>query len=134
MRADSTFTVDSTTPVALPEGLAEAAMATGVLIFGKTYSGGISGRSSTIFTSAYDPATRAGTYVALETFEGTVEGRAGAFSFLHSASTSGADRSDEVFRIVPSSGTGELAGITGRGGLTIDADGTHRTWLDYDLE
>lgn len=133
MRADSTFTVDSTTPVALPEGLTAAGMATGVLIFGKTYSGGISGRSSTIFTSAYDPAAGRGTYVALETFDGTVDGRAGAFSFLHSASTTGADRNSEYFRIVPSSGTGELAGIVGDGGLVIDEDGTHRVWLDYDL-
>jgi Protein of unknown function (DUF3224) len=34
---------------------------------------------------------------------------------------------------VPSSGTAELSGITGHGGLAIDADGTHRIWFDYDL-
>jgi hypothetical protein len=28
--------------------------------------------------------------------------------------------------ILPGSGTGELAGISGGGGLDIDADGTHR--------
>ncbi len=35
--------------------------------------------------------------------------------------------------MVPASGTGALAGITGTGGLRIDDDGTHRVWLDYDL-
>jgi hypothetical protein len=133
MRADGTFTVDSTTPVTLPDGLVAAGLATGVLVFGKTYSGAIAGRSSTIFTSAYDPTAGAGTYVALETFAGEVDGRAGAFSFLHAASTTGADRTDEVFRIVPSSGSGELAGMVGTGGLRIDEDGTHRVWLDYQL-
>ncbi len=39
----------------------------------------------------------------------------------------------EYFAIVPSSGTGQLAGISGTGGLVIDADGTHRIWLDYEL-
>ncbi|WP_324615422.1 DUF3224 domain-containing protein [Streptomyces sp. NRRL S-920] len=36
--------------------------------------------------------------------------------------------------IVPGSGTGELAGITGTGGIAIDPDGTHRIWFDYDLD
>ena len=35
--------------------------------------------------------------------------------------------------IVPSSGTGELAGIAGTGVLVVDADGTHRMRFDYTL-
>ncbi|MEU7606950.1 DUF3224 domain-containing protein [Streptomyces sp. NPDC041003] len=31
------------------------------------------------------------------------------------------------------SGTGELAGIAGAGGMAVDADGTHRIWFDYQL-
>ena len=69
----------------------------------------------------------------MESFEGTLNGRAGAFNFIHSASTSGQDRTAGYFAIVPSSGTGELAGISGTGGMAIDADGTHRIWLDYEL-
>jgi hypothetical protein len=34
---------------------------------------------------------------------------------------------------ITSSGIGELAGITGAGGLAVEADGTHRIWLDYTL-
>ncbi|MGG2465044.1 DUF3224 domain-containing protein [Streptomyces sp. RGM 3693] len=34
---------------------------------------------------------------------------------------------------VPGSGTGELVGITGVGGIAVDPDGTHRIWFDYDL-
>lgn len=36
--------------------------------------------------------------------------------------------------IVPGSGTGELAGITGTGGIEIDADGTHRVWFEYEVD
>ena len=88
------------------------------------------GRSATLFTSAFDQATGVGTYVAMESFEGSLNGRAGAFNFVHSATTSGADRAGEYFAIVPSSGTGELAGITGTGSMTVDADGTHRIAFD----
>ena len=74
-----------------------------------------------------------GTYVAMESFEGTVDGREGAFNFVHSASTTGADRVAEYFAIVPSSGTGQLVGISGTGGLSVAPDGTHGIWLDYEV-
>ena len=99
----------------------------------KTYAGAIEGRSHTIFTSAFDQAKGIGTYVALESFAGTVDGRAGAFNFIHAASTSGEDRSGEVFLIVPDSGTDDLATITGTGTIAVDADRTHRIALDYQL-
>jgi hypothetical protein len=73
------------------------------------------------------------TYLAMESFEGSVGGLTGAFNFVHSASTSGPDRTAEYFAIVPSSGTGQLAGITGDGGLAVDPDGTHRIWLEYQI-
>jgi hypothetical protein len=70
----------------------------------------------------------------MESFEGTVDGRAGAFNFAHSATTTGGpQRLAELFVIVPASGAGELAGITGTGALEVDADGVHRLHLDYDL-
>jgi hypothetical protein len=99
----------------------------------KEIAGDVVGRSATLFTAAFDPATGVGTYVAMESFEGLLQGRQGTFNFVHSATTSGQDRSNEFFLIVPSSGTAELVGVTGTGGLSIDADGTHRMWFDYEL-
>jgi hypothetical protein len=99
----------------------------------KHYEGDISGRSATLFTSAFDQAAGAGTYLAMESFEGTLAGRSGTFNFVHSASTTGSDRTDEFFTIVANSGTAELAGITGTGGVTVDGDGTHRVWFDYEV-
>ncbi|GAA4021158.1 DUF3224 domain-containing protein [Allokutzneria multivorans] len=132
MRANATFSVTAFVPTEL-----SPAVATGVPVsvatMEKAFDGEISGRAATLFTSAFDHETGVGTYVAMESFEGTVHGRSGAFNFAHSATTTGTDRSGEHFVIVPGSGTGELAGITGTGGLTVEQDGTHRVWLDYEL-
>ena len=105
----------------------------GVATMEKRYEGGVEGRSATLFTAAFDEANGVGTYVAMESFEGAVDGRSGAFNFAHSATTGGADRGEEFFTIVPTSGTGDLAGISGSGGMAIDADGTHRIWFEYEL-
>jgi len=70
----------------------------------------------------------------MESFKGTVNGVEGSFNFIHCASTTGVDRSDEFFCIVGGSGTDGLKGISGTGGITIDTDGTHHIWLSYHLE
>jgi hypothetical protein len=130
MRAEATFTVSDFAPAPVPAPEITTALPVGVVTMTKTYTGAIDGRSQTIFTSAFDGTK--GTYVALESFAGTVDGRDGAFNFVHVATTSGEDRSGEVFLIVPDSGTGALAGITGTGGIAVE-DGVHRMHLDYHL-
>jgi hypothetical protein len=134
MRAEGTFSVVRFTPADVkPDPAVETGLPVGVATMEKRYEGAITGRSATIFTSAFDPATGRGTYVALESFEGSVAGHEGTFNYVHSATTSGTDSSDRFFLLVPNSGTGTLAGITGTGGLAVDADGTHRFCLDYEL-
>jgi hypothetical protein len=134
MRAEGTFSVAASAPTdVVPVPAVTTAMQVGVMTMEKRYEGDVAGRSATLFTSAYDPAAGAGTYVALEAFEGSIGGRRGTFNFVHSATTTGSDRRHELFLIVPASGTGDLAGITGAGGLRVDDDGTHRVWFDYDL-
>ncbi len=134
MRVDGTFSVKAFIPASLtPEPAIATALPVGVATMEKHYEGDIAGRSATVFTAAFDPATGVGTYVAMESFEGSVDGRTGTFNFVHSASTTGADRSAGYFAVVPSSGTGELAGISGTGDLVIDPDGTHRIWLDCEI-
>jgi hypothetical protein len=132
-RAEGTFTVVEFTPLEAPPIRITAAMTLRVATIEKSFTGSVEGRSTAIFTGAQDPDTGAGSYVALEVFQGSVDGRAGTFIFAHAASTHGEDRYGEVFVIVDGSGTGELAGISGGGSITIDADGTHRIRLDYEL-
>ena len=52
---------------------------------------------------------------------------------VHSATTTGSDRRYELFVIVPGSGVGDLAAISGGGGMSVDEDDTHRVWFDYQL-
>ncbi|PWI13824.1 DUF3224 domain-containing protein [Streptomyces sp. Act143] len=133
MRASGTFKVADFTPAPVPAPGIETAVPVGVATMEKMYEGEVTGRSATLFTAAYDQGSGVGTYVAMESFEGTLDGRAGAFNFAHSATTLGTDRQSEFFVIVPGSGSGELTGITGSGGIAVDADGTHRVWFEYDL-
>ncbi|MFI9824134.1 DUF3224 domain-containing protein [Streptomyces sp. NPDC052013] len=135
MRATGTFVVKAFVPTGLePEPTVSTGLPVAVATMEKHFEGEVAGRSATVFTAAYDQSTGVGTYVAMESFEGTLCGRAGAFNFVHSATTSGSDRTAEFFTIVPTSGTGDLAGISGTGGMTVDADGTHRIWFEYELE
>jgi Protein of unknown function (DUF3224) len=135
MRVEATFVVESFVPSRLeppPEPVVTGTPAD-VAVMRKRFEGGVVGVSTTLFTSAFDQAAGTGTYVALESFEGSIGGAVGAFCFVHGASTSGSDRSDEHFAVVPGSGTGDLAGVTGSGGLQVEEDGTHRLWLDLAL-
>ncbi|NUS27390.1 MAG: DUF3224 domain-containing protein [Streptomyces sp.] len=134
MRASGTFKVADFTPAPVPAPGIETAVPVGVATMEKSYEGEVAGRSATLFTAAYDQGTEVGTYVAMESFEGSLGGRAGAFNFAHSATTLGEFRGSEFFVIVPGSGTAELAGITGTGGIEIDADGTHRVWFEYEVD
>lgn len=129
MQAQGTFTVsDWTNSDGVPPITTAASVGHATMI--KTCTGGIEGRASTQFIGALNTDTGAGSYVAMESFEGTVGGRTGTINFLHVASTHGADRYDEKLAIVPDSGTGELAGLTGTGSIVIDPDGTHHLILD----
>ena len=79
-------------------------------------------------------ATRTGTpgsagYVALDRFEGTLDGRVGGFSLQHSGTM---DRGAPTLSIhvIPDSGTGELAGLRGTLAIRIE-DGAHFYDFDY---
>jgi hypothetical protein len=108
------------------------ALPVGVATIDKTFDGDVVGTSVAVFTSAFNAATGVGTYTALESFTGSLNGSSGSFSFVHTASTSGADRSNEFFLIIPSSGTGSLAGIRGSGLLAAVGD-SHTIMFDYEL-
>jgi len=133
MRASGTFEVTAFEPTSVTPSV-PTGLPVGIATMEKTFAGEIEGRAATLFTSAFDQERGVGTYVAMESFDGSLNGRAGAFNFAHSATTHGTDRTAEFFTIVPSSGTGELAGIQGTGTMTVEADGTHRITVDYELD
>jgi hypothetical protein len=133
--AEGTFEVVSFAPAeVIPAIDVTTAMQTGVAVMEKRYTGAVAGQSATLFTSAMNVDSGAASYVAMESFAGSLNGAEGSFNFVHAASTHGEDRYAESFAIVAASGTAELATITGGGGMTVDADGTHRVWFDYSLD
>jgi len=71
-------------------------------------------------------------YVALERVVGTLHGQRGTFALQHSGTmTRGAPQL--TVTVVPDSGTGELAGISGR--MTIEiVDKSHLYELEYTLD
>ncbi len=96
----------------------------------KEFSGDVAGASEAQMVAAFTAIPGSAGYVAIEHFTGSVGGRSGSFVLQHSGLM---DRGDAALTvaIVPDSGTGELAGISGT--LEIDNDaGTHSYVLEYE--
>jgi hypothetical protein len=70
-------------------------------------------------------------YVALERIDGTLDGKAGSFVVTHRALASASGQSLSI-EIVPGTGTGALAGITGTMHIEI-VDKKHLYTVDYML-
>lgn len=96
----------------------------------KTFTGGMSG-SAVGQMLAGGPSDAVGTYVALERFVGTLDGRDGAFLMAHRGDMDASGYSLSI-TVVPNSGTGELEGLSGEFHLTIEG-GEHRYDLAYRL-
>jgi hypothetical protein len=73
-----------------------------------------------------------GVYVALERVEGTLDGKRGTFVLHHNGTMTPADGQKLEVRVAPLSGTGELAGLSGRMAIEI-VDGKHFYTFDYAL-
>lgn len=100
----------------------------------RTFTGAeITGTSQVLMVSAFNSENGSGTYIAIDAFEGEIVGRRGSLNFWH---TSTVDHGrflaeDALLKIVPSSGTGQLAGARGTGRITNRGD---QEILELDLE
>ena len=72
-----------------------------------------------------------GAYVAIEKVSATLAGRKGAFALYHKGIMTRGEP-DLAVIVVPDSGTGELAGISGTLNILIE-DGKHRYDFEYSL-
>jgi hypothetical protein len=77
-------------------------------------------------------AKSSGVYVAIETFSGTLRGKTGSFSLHHTGIMTKA-APNLTISVVPDSGTGQLAGITGNMTIKIAPDGRHSYEFEYTL-
>ena len=81
------------------------------------YQGDIDGESNLDYLMVYRP-DNSGSFVGLERIIGRVAGRAGSFVLQHSG-TFDKTAVDSTFFVVPRSGTGELAGLSGDGVIKL---------------
>ena len=95
----------------------------------KEFSGDAVGASEAQMIAAFTATPGSAGYVAIERFTGSVGGKSGSFVLQHSGVMRRGDGRPTV-TIVPDSGAGELAGISGT--LEINNDeGRHSYVLDY---
>ncbi len=98
----------------------------------KQLNGALEGTSHGEMLTATTAVEGSAAYVALERVEATLAGRKGTFVLQHSAfMTRGAPHL--TITVVPDSGTGELAGITGTMAIRIEEGGKHFYDFDYSL-
>ncbi len=100
--------------------------------FTKVFEGDLEAKGIGLMLSCGDPKSGSAGYVAIESVDGRLGDRSGGFALaqlgmLHHGSQT------LHYEVVPGSGRGELQGIAGTFHLQVDADGTHRYALEYDL-
>jgi hypothetical protein len=102
------------------------------MLLDKQYHGDLEGAAKGQMLTGGVSANHSGAYVAMEKFTGTLHGRSGSFVLHHTGiMTNG--KPDLTILVAPDSGTGQLAGITGKMTITIAADGKHSYDFEYTL-
>lgn len=122
--ASGSFSVALTPLPAAPGGTAQHRLE-------KRFSGDLAGTSEGVMVSAGDPGKGIAGYVAMEVVAATLAGRSGGFALQHNGTMDASGQKLSVV-IVPGSGTGALAGITGSMVIRIE-NRQHFYTLSYDL-
>lgn len=99
--------------------------------FDKRFVGPLEATSQVQMLAARTPVEGSAGYVAIERIDGVLEGKRGTFVVMHVGVMNRGARELEI-RIVPDSGTGELAGIAGRMDIQI-VSGQHHYEIEYEL-
>ena len=102
----------------------------GRMTMSKQYHGGLEATAVGEMLSGGDPKAGTAGYVAIETVTGSLDGKAGTFQLMQWATMAEGKRELRV-GVVPGSGTGALAGISGTLTIEIAADGKHTYRLEY---
>jgi hypothetical protein len=128
MRATGTFDVNLA-PQALADMAADKML--GRMRIDKTYRGELEGAASGEMLTALTSIKDSAGYVAIERVSGTLHGRKGAFVLQHTGTMNRGAQSLSV-TVVPDSGTGDLAGLSGKMDIKID-QGKHSYEFAYTI-
>lgn len=101
------------------------------LTIDKRFHGELEATSKGQMLSFRTPTSGSAGYVAMELVDGELGGRRGTFVLQHSG-TMNRGAASLTLTVVPDSGTGELAGLTGAMQIAIE-NGAHSYVFDYEL-
>lgn len=98
----------------------------------KVYSGDLTGTAAGEMMAAGGTVPGSAGYVAIELVEGELDGRKGTFHLQHYGVM---DRGEGTLKIqvIPDSGTGDLAGLTGEMKIIIAPGGAHSYEFSWDI-
>ena len=98
----------------------------------KQYHGDLEATAKGQMLTAGTDVKGSGAYVAIEKVTGTLKGRTGTFVLQHSG-TMTQNAPQLTITVVPDSGTGQLAGLSGKMTIIIAPDGKHSYDFEYTL-
>lgn len=96
------------------------------------FGGGIEGTGSVDWLICYRPDKTA-RFVGLQRIDGRIGGRSGSF-ILEATSSHDGKSSTGTWEVIAGTGTGELEGISGRGGFEAPGGAKVEYHLDYELD
>jgi hypothetical protein len=105
----------------------------GRLTIDKQFHGDLEASAKGEMLAAQSEVKGSAGYVALERVTGKLRGRAGSFVLQHSA-TMKRGTPESTVTVVPDSGTGELAGLSGSMRIQVAADGSHSYQFEFTIE
>jgi len=115
-----------------PQGDATDPMAVGRMSLDKAFHGDLEATSAGEMLAVRTAVAGSAGYVAIERVTGTLAGRRGTFALQHwGMMDKGAP--DLKISVIPDSGTGELAGLTGTMTIDIQPGGKHFYAFTYAL-
>src|SRR5262249_25345973 len=126
--ANGAFEVKTTPVVGVDQSVASAR-----LTLSKTFTGDLIGASKVEMWTVQTPAKGSAGYVAIERFEGTLQGRKGTFALIHQGTMESGANADLRIVVVPGSATGELEGLGGTMTIRIEKGGAHFYDLHFTL-
>jgi hypothetical protein len=98
----------------------------------KQYRGDLEGTSQGEMMTANGTVEGSAAAVAIERFSGSLNGRKGSFALVHSATMRRGGEYAMIIRVVPDSGTAQLAGLTGTLEIVIVGNEHHYNF-DFSL-
>ena len=97
----------------------------------RSFHGDLTGTGNLMYVMSH-LSSGVASFRGYEKVEGSLGGRAGSFVLRHTGSYDGGEARAE-YEVVPGSGTGELAGLSGTGSYSAGQAEEHDMTLEYEL-